>query len=84
VICPDTGIGHLATAMRTPSVILFGPSSPATWGPPPDRPWHRAIWKGSLGDPNGHTPNAGLLAISVDEVLHEIEMMSEMRHAVRA
>ncbi len=84
VICPDTGIGHLATAMRTPSVILFGPSSPATWGPPPDRPWHRAIWKGSLGDPNGHTPDAGLLAISVDEVLNEIEMMSEMRHAVRA
>ena len=37
VISGDTGIAHLATAYRTPSVVLFGPVSPARWGPRPAR-----------------------------------------------
>src|SRR4029453_232522 len=40
VVCGDTGIAHLATALRTPSVVLFGPTSPALWGPPPHPPRH--------------------------------------------
>jgi ADP-heptose:LPS heptosyltransferase len=48
VISGDTGIGHLATAYGTPSVLLFGPVAPAQWGPPQDRPWHRAIWCGPV------------------------------------
>jgi ADP-heptose:LPS heptosyltransferase len=68
VVCGDTGIAHLATALRTPSVVLFGPTSPALWGPPPDRPWHRAIWAGTSGDPHGDLPDPGLLAIDVDQV----------------
>src|SRR5204863_9507090 len=32
VVCGDTGIAHLATALGTLSVILFGPTSPARWG----------------------------------------------------
>lgn len=43
VICGDTGVGHLATAVGTPSVLLFGPVSPAHWGPPPDRWRHRVL-----------------------------------------
>jgi ADP-heptose:LPS heptosyltransferase len=46
VVCGDTGVGHLATAYGTPSVVLFGPVPPRLWGPPPDRPWHRALWTG--------------------------------------
>lgn len=84
VISGDTGIAHLATAMRTPSVVLFGPTSPARWGPPPDRPWHRVIWKGREDNPNAMQPDAGLLAISVDEVLDAIAPYREARHAVRA
>jgi ADP-heptose:LPS heptosyltransferase len=43
VISNDTGVGHLATAYGTPSVLLFGPTAPARWGPPADRPWHRVL-----------------------------------------
>jgi len=35
VVCGGTGIAHLATAVGTPSVVLFGPVPPEHWGPPP-------------------------------------------------
>jgi ADP-heptose:LPS heptosyltransferase len=69
VVCGDTGVAHLATALRTPSVVLFGPTPPAEWGPPPARPWHRALWTGRRGDPHAAAPDPGLLEISVDDVL---------------
>ena len=72
VVCADTGVAHLATALRTPSVVLFGPTSPRHWGPPPDRPWHRALWKGTTGDPHGRKPDPGLLAINVGEVVRAL------------
>lgn len=64
----DTGIAHLATAYRVPSVVLFGPTPPAEWGPPARR-IHRALWKGTRGDPHAAQPDPGLLQISVDEVV---------------
>lgn len=70
VVSGDTGIAHLATAYRTPSVVLFGPTPPSLWGPPPDRPWHVALWHGDgIGDPFAAKPDPALLAITVDEVL---------------
>jgi ADP-heptose:LPS heptosyltransferase len=69
VVCGDTGVAHLATAYRVPSVVLFGPTPPAEWGPPPDRPWHRVLWAGRRGDPHAGTPDAGLLEIAVEDVL---------------
>lgn len=71
VISGDTGVAHLATAYRRPSVILFGPMSPARWGPP-DRPYHQVIWHGHTAEPgDGPGPDAhpALLAIGVDEVM---------------
>lgn len=68
VVCGDTGIAHLATALRTPSVVLFGPVAPQLWGPP-DRPWHRVLWAGEPADPHAGEPGDGLLAIAVDDVL---------------
>jgi ADP-heptose:LPS heptosyltransferase len=73
VLCGDTGVAHLATALGTPSVVLFGPVSPAEWGPPPERPWHRALWKRSTGDPHARQPHPGLLQITVGEVLRALE-----------
>jgi ADP-heptose:LPS heptosyltransferase len=73
VVCGDTGVAHLATAMGTPSVVLFGPVSPALWGPPePSR--HLSIWKGRSGDPHGGAPDPGLLDISVDDVLRTVAL----------
>ncbi|WP_250002576.1 glycosyltransferase family 9 protein [Actinoplanes sp. M2I2] len=70
VISGDTGIAHLATAYRTPSVVLFGPMSPERWGPP-DRPEHRVIWHGTRSEP-GDSMEPGvhpaLLAVEPDEV----------------
>lgn len=74
VVSNDTGIAHLATATSTPSVVLFGPTSPARWGPPPS-PRHRAIWHGHVGDPHADSLDAGLDAISVDEVIAEIDSL---------
>jgi ADP-heptose:LPS heptosyltransferase len=68
VISGDTGVAHLATAFGTPSVVLFGPTPPELWGPPPGGV-HTALWSGRTGDPHGSTPDPGLLDIGVEAVL---------------
>ena len=77
IVCGDTGVAHLATALGVPSVVLFGPTSPAEWGPPADRPWHRALWSGRLGDPHGSRPDPGLVELRVDEVLDALRDLPE-------
>ncbi|MFD0903822.1 glycosyltransferase family 9 protein [Actinomadura sediminis] len=69
VVCGDTGVAHLATAYRTPSAVLFGPTPPDRWGPPPGRPEHAVLWAGRHGDPHGAAPDPGLLEITVDEAV---------------
>ena len=70
VISGDTGIAHLASAYRTPSVVLFGPVDPAQWGPPADGPHvalaHPAARRGARFVDE---PDPALLAIGVEEVL---------------
>lgn len=72
VVSSDTGIAHLAFAMATPSVTVYGPVSPARWGPPPDRPRHRILWAGREGDPHAPTPFPHLAAITAAAVLTEL------------
>lgn len=52
----DSGISHLAAAVGTPCVLLFGPTDPAMWAPPGD---HVRVIR------RGDSP----AAISVDDVL---------------
>ena len=70
VVSGDTGVGHLATAFGTPSVLLFGPTPPAWWGPRTGGP-HQVLWHRDLvlGDKWAHQPDPALLAITVEEVL---------------
>ena len=69
VVSVDTGVAHVATAFGTPSVVLFGPTSPALWGPPPDRPQHRVLWAGRTGDNFAPAVDPGLLELTADDVV---------------
>jgi ADP-heptose:LPS heptosyltransferase len=77
VLCGDTGIAHLATALRTPSVIVFGPISPARWGPRIDPDLHRVLWNGRVGNPHAALTSPGLLAITPAMVLDEAEKLMD-------
>jgi len=71
VVSGDTGVAHLATALRKPSVVLFGPVSPRLWGPPEDAR-HLVLWAGRTGDPHAGPPDAGLLEITPEQVLQAL------------
>ena len=77
VVSGDTGVAHLATAFGTPSVVLFGPTPPARWGPPSDCLQHRVLWAGREGDPHGSTIDPGLRSIAVTEVIEVLESLPE-------
>jgi ADP-heptose:LPS heptosyltransferase len=56
----DSGITHLAAALGTPTVALFGPSDPAVWAPRGDHvAWLRA-------------PGGAMAAIDVEDVLAQV------------
>jgi len=73
VIAGDTGPLHLAAAMRRPVVALFGPTDPARNGP--YKTVARVLRHG--GERRDHRrlaePEAGLLEITVDEVVAAAE-----------
>lgn len=77
VVSGDTGVAHLASALRTPSVVLFGPVPPQRWGPPADGP-HTVLTDERLrrGDPFADDPDPALLAVTVADVLGAAAAMS--------
>jgi ADP-heptose:LPS heptosyltransferase len=81
VVAGDTGIAHVASAYRTPSVVLFGPVPPAQWGPSEKGP-HTALWHGTgRGDPHGSEVDPALLRIGVPEVVAAMEVRLAARPA---
>jgi ADP-heptose:LPS heptosyltransferase len=63
VLCGDTGVAHLATALGTPSIVVFAQTSPGLWGPPAWHP-HVAMWSAR-----------GLLDIEPEQVLAAVESL---------
>jgi ADP-heptose:LPS heptosyltransferase len=76
LVSGDSGPAHLATAVGTRSVVLFGPTAPSLWGPRIDRHRHAAIWRGRRGDPHASRLDAGLLGISPADVLAALRDVS--------
>ncbi|MGW0122939.1 glycosyltransferase family 9 protein [Streptomyces sp. NPDC003327] len=80
LVVGDTGLAHLASALGTPSVVLFGPVSPRLWGPPGEGP-HRVLWHPYAdetdalrpGDAHGASPDPRLLRVTVDEVVAAVD-----------
>jgi hypothetical protein len=68
VVSTDSAVAHLATALRRPSVLLFGPTAPSESGPPTFRSWHRVLWHGGFAT-GGTGPHPALLRISAEEVI---------------
>lgn len=50
LVCNDTGVSHLAAALKTPSVVLFSDSDPNRWAPL-DRSLHRIVEKAGEAGP---------------------------------
>jgi ADP-heptose:LPS heptosyltransferase len=78
VISGDTGVAHLATALRRPSVLLFGPTSPDRWGPAVDEELHQVLWHPEVpspADPQASTLDPRLAAISVKDVLDALDAL---------
>jgi ADP-heptose:LPS heptosyltransferase len=86
VICNDTGVSHLADALRVPSVVIFTAASPARWAPL-DAMLHRAVFTAVdcrpclySECPIGHPCSTG---VTVDMVLSQANdlLAQERRYA---
>ncbi|QAY71166.1 glycosyltransferase family 9 protein [Xylanimonas protaetiae] len=76
LVCGDTGVAHVATAVGTPSVLLFGPTAPERWGPAIDPELHTVLWHGddgAPGDPHGSRTDPVLARIGSAEVVAAAE-----------
>lgn len=84
VVCGDTGVAHLASAYRTPSVVLFGPVPARRWGPPEDGP-HVALSDDArrTGDPFATEPDGALLGVTVPDVLSAVSRVLAQPRAVQ-
>lgn len=81
VVSVDTGAAHLASAYGTPSVVLFGPSPPEEWGPPPGP--HIVLTDASLrrGERFADSPDPALLAVSAAQVIAAARLVQRMPRA---
>ena len=86
LVCNDSGIMHLAASLRVPLVALFGPQSPAKFGP-----WGetcRVVYSAFLCSPckqqffkectpSGRGRPECLEAVSVDQVFSALQVLAE-------
>ncbi len=82
-ISNDTGPMHLSTALKTPTIALFGASNPLQWGPPwrkhtviarEDCPFMRTL-SPKAWDAHPEVARQNLAAITPDAVMEAVEKM---------
>jgi heptosyltransferase-2 len=85
VVANDGGVVHVATAVGTPVVAVFGPSNDRAWGPyPPHSPRHQVVREAlacapcihrghSFGTPQGCPARTCLAILEVSDVLAATE-----------
>jgi lipopolysaccharide heptosyltransferase II len=79
----DSSPMHLAAAVGTPVIAIFGPTSPQEYGPyPPDTPDHIALWKHPTGKPcfflgrmQACANCTCMPAITLDDVWHAVQRL---------
>ena len=80
----DSSPMHLAAAVGTPVIAIFGPTSPQEYGPYPlDDPKHIALWRHPTGKPcfflGKMQPCANctcMQAVTVDDVWQAVQRLS--------
>ncbi|MGU3408760.1 glycosyltransferase family 9 protein [Microbacterium sp. M1A1_1b] len=82
VVTVDTGAAHLASAYGIPSVVLFGPAPPESWGPPTSGP-HVVLTDASVrrGDVFSEVPDPAILAVHPADVLAAVDGLGVGRAA---
>jgi ADP-heptose:LPS heptosyltransferase len=78
LVSNDTGVSHIAAAMRTPSVVIACGSDPQRWAPL-DRERHRVLWRDVECRPCAHREcpigHPCALGVPARQVLDEIRSL---------
>ena len=79
VVSADTGPLHLASALGTPVVGLYGPTDPARNGPSAARPSSSAIRKSETTYRRGASYSSPMLSITVDQVADAVARLLDAK-----